>query len=93
MSKVGGGAGFSKECGMSESAQSLLASAAALSMDERIQLVHAIWDTIAAEPRHDDVTAAQRAELLRRLDLYHANPQDVIPWEVVEANALARAKR
>lgn len=76
---------------MSESAQLLLASAAALPIDERLELVHAIWDTIAAEPQ-DDVTPAQRAELLRRLALHHANPNDVIPWEEVEAKALQRSK-
>ena len=78
---------------MSESAQSLLAGAAALPIDERLELVQAIWDTIEAESPNGDVTPAQHAELQRRIALYEANPNDVVPWEVVEARARARAKQ
>ncbi len=61
-----------------------------LSVEERISLVEEIWDSIAeATP----LTDAQRAELDRRLQDHEANPEDVVPWEVVKASITARLKR
>jgi putative addiction module component (TIGR02574 family) len=34
-----------------------------------------------------------RAELDRRIDEDDENPEDLIPWEVVKAEALARGKK
>jgi putative addiction module component (TIGR02574 family) len=54
----------------------------ALSVDDRLKVVEAVWDSLpeevagAASPR-------QRAELNRRLDAYEANPQDVLTWDQV----------
>jgi putative addiction module component (TIGR02574 family) len=61
-----------------------------LSVDERLALVHEIWDSIAAEPGHTSLTDAQRRELERRIAEHEANPGDVVPWEQVKAEALAR---
>jgi putative addiction module component (TIGR02574 family) len=70
-----------------------LTEIAALSIDERLHLLEAIWDTIAAEPGQPALTAAQREELQRRLAAHAASPESVIPWEEVRAQALARARR
>src|SRR5439155_18999713 len=70
-----------------------MAAIKALPIDERIALVTAIWDTIAEEEDKIELTEAQKAELQRRLDLYRANPDKVIPWEVVKAEATARSKK
>jgi putative addiction module component (TIGR02574 family) len=64
-----------------------------LSVEDRIALVLAIWDSIAAEPHPPLLTEAQRQELQRRLDDHEANPDDVVPWEQVKAEALARFRR
>lgn len=55
-----------------------------LSFSERIALVQAIWDSIAAEVESVPLTEAQRQEVDRRLAAHRANPQAAIPWEQVE---------
>lgn len=64
-----------------------------LSVDERLALMHEIWDSIAAEPGHTHLTEPQRRELERRLAEHEANPRDVVPWEQVKADALARFQK
>jgi putative addiction module component (TIGR02574 family) len=64
-----------------------------LSVDERIALVQEIWDGIAAEVERSPLTEAQRQEVERRLAAHRANPDAAIPWEQVEAEALARLRR
>jgi putative addiction module component (TIGR02574 family) len=39
------------------------------------------------------LTEAQRQELQRRIEDHEANPDDVVPWEQVKAEALARFRR
>jgi putative addiction module component (TIGR02574 family) len=50
-----------------------------LSVDERIQLVEDIWDSIAADAGVLPLTDTQRAELDRRID----SPGEYVPWETV----------
>jgi putative addiction module component (TIGR02574 family) len=64
-----------------------------LSIAERIALVQAIWDSIAADVERAPLTEAQRQEVDRRLAAHRANPQAAVPWEQVEAEALARLRR
>jgi putative addiction module component (TIGR02574 family) len=64
-----------------------------LSVAERIALVQEIWDSIAADVEAAPLTEAQRQEIDRRLAAHRANPQAAIPWEQVEAEALARLRR
>ncbi|MBX9677604.1 MAG: addiction module protein [Gemmataceae bacterium] len=64
-----------------------------LSVDERIALVMQMWDSISNEVGQITLTDAQRAELERRADDDDANPDDVVPWEQVKAEALARWSR
>ena len=54
-----------------------------LSVTERIQLVEDIWDTIAEVPEEVGLTTDQKAELDRRLDAYHRNPDEGSPWGMV----------
>jgi putative addiction module component (TIGR02574 family) len=53
---------------------------------EQLALAEEILDSLAAAP----LTDAQRAELDRRLADHRANPEDVIPWEEIEAEDRAR---
>jgi putative addiction module component (TIGR02574 family) len=64
-----------------------------LSIEDRITLALAIWDSIASQPESSPLTEAQRQELQRRLDDHEAHPADVIPWEQIKAEALARYSR
>ena len=64
-----------------------------LSLIERLQLVEAIWDSIAAEAEKQGLTDSQREELERRWADDEANPNDVVPWETVLADARVRANR
>jgi len=54
-----------------------------LSIPERIQLVEDIWDTIAECPEEVRLSDEQKAELDRRLDAYHRNPDEGAPWAVI----------
>jgi len=56
----------------------------ALSIKDRIQLVQAIWDTIAAENACSDLTEAQKRELDDRIDDYEANSENVLTWEAIK---------
>ena len=59
------------------------ANVLSLSIAERIQLVEDIWDTIAKVPEQVGLTDEQKAELDRRLDAYHRNPDEGSPWDMV----------
>lgn len=61
-----------------------------LSVEDRLALVHEIWDSIAAEPRNTHLSDAQRDELDRRVAEHERNPRDVVPWDQVKADALTR---
>jgi putative addiction module component (TIGR02574 family) len=51
---------------------------------DRLALVQALWDSIAAEPPAP-VSESVRRELERRADEDDAAPDDLIPWERVKA--------
>jgi putative addiction module component (TIGR02574 family) len=54
-----------------------------MSMQERLQLVVDIWDSIAKSPENVRITSAQKTELDRRLAAYRKNPSRGDPWETV----------
>jgi len=62
----------------------------ALSVQERIRLVQAILDSIAAEQVHPDLTDFQKQEIDRRIDDSEVNPDNVLTWEEVKASVKAR---
>ncbi len=64
-----------------------------MSVEDRIALATAIWDSILTETHPPLLTAAQQVELDHRLAEHAANPSDVVPWEQVKAEALARFQR
>ena len=57
-----------------------------LPLEERIHIVQAIWDSIAAEQAYPDLTDAQKQELDRRIDDAEANPDNVMAWDEVKAS-------
>lgn len=61
-----------------------------LPREERLALVQELWDTIADEPQPPLLNQAQRQEIARRVAEDDAAPDDVIPWDQVKAQTLAR---
>lgn len=61
-----------------------------LSLEDRLALMQEIWDSIEEQQQSIPLTAAQESELKRRLDAHKANPDNVISWEQIKAEALAR---
>ena len=63
-----------------------------LSREERLALVQEIWDGLALENHSPFLSDVQRQELARRVADDDANPDEVIPWEQVKAQTLARLR-
>jgi putative addiction module component (TIGR02574 family) len=68
----------------------ILKRAAKLPVPDRIKLVEDIWDSIADEPDEFALTAAQKRELDRRLELMRKDPGRAIPWEDAKRRILQR---
>ena len=62
-----------------------------LSVSERIPLAQDIWDSIVEVPDPVPLTDEQKAELDRRLDAYHKDPNTGSPWSVVRERFESRA--
>lgn len=60
---------------------------------DRIRLVQEVWNRLADEGHHLELSEGMKLEIDRRLSAYAANPNAAIPWEQVEAEALARSIR
>ncbi len=60
---------------------------------DRMALLQQLWDSLEKESDDSALTLAQREELERRIADDDANPEDVVPWEEVKAEALARWAR
>ena len=54
-----------------------------LPLAERLELVEALWDSIARESEQLTLTPAQMAELDRRFADYEKNPAEGVSWEEV----------
>lgn len=64
-----------------------------LDPQDRLALVGEIWDSLAADLEKLPLTEAQKQEVDLRLAAHQANPEAAIPWEQVEAEALARLRK
>jgi putative addiction module component (TIGR02574 family) len=64
-----------------------------LSVDERLDIVEAIWDSIVADADDLEVSSAERELIEGRLAAYLARPDEAVPWEQVKAEALERIRR
>ncbi len=69
------------------------ADIAEMPVDERIQLVEDIWNSIADLPESVAVPEWHKAELEKRLDAYHANPAEGSPWSEVKRGQLGSEHR
>ena len=62
-----------------------------LSPADRLAIAEAIWEGVARDAAAAPPTQPQRVELERRLADSVARSEAVTPWDVVKAQALARA--
>ena len=66
----------------------MLAEIERLSVAERIQLIDAIWGSIAAMPDALPLTAEQKELLDERLEALEQNPTEVLTWAQVKTNLM-----
>ena len=64
-----------------------------MSVDERITLVQEIWDSVAADAGLQPPSAAERAELERRIAEDDAAPGEVTACQTIKAEARSRWQR
>ena len=64
-----------------------------LGLDERLNLVEEIWDLIGAKDEEIPLSAAQRAELERRIAEDDASPADTVTWDDVKTSTRSRLDR
>ncbi len=70
--------------------QSVISTVDSWPVQDRIDLLHHLRDGLAAEGGR--LSEEQRAEIDQMLAEDDADPDDVIPWEIVKADALARLR-
>lgn len=63
-----------------------LAEVTTMSVDDRLRLVQAIWDSIEAEQSFPDLTEAQQRDLDRRVAELKASPEIAITWEDIKTH-------
>ena len=61
-----------------------------LKIEDRIRLVQAIWDSIAAEQAYPELTEEQKHELDNRIAQSDADSDNVIIWEEVRNSVRKR---
>jgi putative addiction module component (TIGR02574 family) len=54
-----------------------------LAVEDRLDLVGQVWDSIAADSVALPLTDAQRIELERRVTDHEQNPDDVVSWDEI----------
>ena len=54
-----------------------------LDVDERLDLIEELWESLASDPRQVPVPESHKPELDRRLDQIEAGDDKGIPWEEV----------
>lgn len=64
-----------------------------MSVEDRIDLVKDIWDSVAIEAGLLPPSTAEKAELDRRLAEDDATPNDTVAWETIKAEAQTRWQR
>jgi putative addiction module component (TIGR02574 family) len=61
-------------------------------LEDRVRLVHEVWDQLVDQGVEQDLPDELKAELDRRLAADDADPDDLVPWEEAKAAALLRAR-
>lgn len=61
-----------------------------LNIEERLELIESLWESLVADPSNIPVTDAQKKMLDKRLDEIDAGDDAGIPWEDVKARIQKR---
>ncbi|MFA6922042.1 MAG: addiction module protein [Gallionella sp.] len=64
-----------------------------MSVEERIDLVKDIWDSVSIEAGLQPPGTTEKVELDQRLAEDNAMPNDTIAWDTIKAEAQARWQR
>jgi putative addiction module component (TIGR02574 family) len=64
-----------------------------MSVDDRLDLMNQIGDSLAAENDRGSLSEARRLELERRSADHVASPDDVVAWDEVKTDVLSRLER
>jgi putative addiction module component (TIGR02574 family) len=73
--------------------QAVLSELDSWPVEDRIRLVQEVWDRLVEQGHEPELSDEMKAEVDRRLAAHAAHPEAAIPWETVEAEALARLRR
>ena len=71
----------------------LLDTAKSLPLADRIELIEALWESIAREGYEPELTREQAAELDRRSEAHQQNPDDVVSWDSIKADLQNRHQK
>ena len=58
---------------------------AQMSVEERIELIGSIWDTVVDSPEEIPMTPEEREELDRRIEEFEKSPKEGIRWQDLKA--------
>ena len=61
-----------------------------LNIEERLELIESLWESLVTDPSNIPVTDAQKRILDERLDAIAAGDDAGVPWEDVKARILKR---
>ncbi|MFS8084344.1 MAG: addiction module protein [Acidobacteriota bacterium] len=71
----------------------LVNTAKKLPLAERIELIEALWESIAEDGYEPRLTAEQASELDRRLDAHRLDPDSVVSWESIKKDLRNRPSK
>ena len=61
-----------------------------LSMDEKLELIDELWESVISDQENLKLTEAQKQELDRRLAKYEIDKDEGDDWEVVKKRILSK---
>lgn len=61
-----------------------------MTVDERLDLIAHLWDSLVDQGSPPNLTPAQEAELDRRIDAFEADPNRGAPWDEVKLRLRSR---
>ncbi len=64
-----------------------------LTVDERLELLERIWDSLEDEDRFPELTNAQKEELRRRIEHHEQHPGDFLSWDEVKSQIRAKSSK
>lgn len=64
-----------------------------MSLMERLQLFHELWETLAEEAEQTPFTSKQCEEIDQRLASHQLHPERAIPWQQIEDETLAKLRQ